>query len=255
MKLKEITKLMEEWAPLHTQEEWDNSGLQVGNLEDEITGVLISLDLTESVLDYAIKEGYNLIINHHPLIFSSLKAVRADNFKEALIIKAIKNNINIYAAHTNLDVAKDGVNDCLNKKLGLNLNKVLEENIDGYGLGKYGEIEETHLKSFARNISDKLGETVIYYGDDEMLVKRVAIVGGSGSSTIESALEKDCQVLVTGDIKHHDYIDALERNLAIVDAGHYATEVIICEEIASYLSKNCVLNIKIFPEKNQRKII
>lgn len=255
MKIKDITDLMEKWAPLYTQEEWDNSGLQVGNLGDEVTGVLISLDLTESVLDYAIKEGCNLIINHHPLIFSKLKSVRADNFKEALIIKAIKNNINIYAAHTNLDVAEGGVNDCLNKKLGLNLDKVLEENIEGYGLGKYGEIQEIKLKNLAEKISERLGEKIIFYGDNDKLVRRVAIVGGSGSSTIDTVIDKGCQVLITGDIKHHDYMDALERNLAIIDAGHYSTEVIICEEIALYLSKNDISDIKIFPEKNQRKII
>lgn len=255
MKLKEITDLMEEWAPLYYQEEWDNSGLQLGDLDDEITGVLVSLDLTAKVIDYAIKEGCNLIINHHPLIFSPIKSLRTDNFKENLIIKAVKNNINVYAAHTNLDVAKGGVNDCLNNKLELNLDGILEENSEDYGLGKYGQIAETSLKKLAENISKKLGENVIYYGDDEMLVSRIALVGGSGSSTIDSAIEKDCQVLITGDIKHHDYMDALERNLAIIDPGHFASEVIICEEIARYLSEKDITNVKVFPEKNQRKIV
>ena len=119
MKIHEITDYLEEIAPLHYQESYDNSGLLVGDFNSKVKGALISLDCTESVIDEAISLGINLVISHHPIIFSSLNKINGRNYVERVIIKAIKNDIAIYAIHTNLDNVFEGVNNKIAEKLGL----------------------------------------------------------------------------------------------------------------------------------------
>ncbi|HEY9082671.1 MAG TPA: Nif3-like dinuclear metal center hexameric protein [Vicingaceae bacterium] len=125
MLLKEITSIIENFAPLSLQESYDNSGLIVGNINDEITAALICLDSTEEIVDEAITKGCNLIIAHHPILFSGIKKLNGNNYIERVIIKAIKNNIAIYASHTNLDNAYDGVSYKIAEKLGLTECKTL----------------------------------------------------------------------------------------------------------------------------------
>jgi dinuclear metal center YbgI/SA1388 family protein len=125
MKVKEITNLIEEFAPITLQEQYDNCGLITGNYETEITGVLIALDCIESVVDEAIKKGLNMIVSHHPIIFSGIKKINGNNYIERVIIKAIKNDIAIYAAHTSLDNIASGVNGFIAQKLGVTIEGVL----------------------------------------------------------------------------------------------------------------------------------
>lgn len=126
MKVKEITDIIEEFAPLAYQESYDNSGLIVGSPDDEVTGVLISLDCIEAVLDEALSLNCNMIVAHHPIVFSGLKKINGKNYIERVIVKAIKNNIAIYAAHTNLDNTYNGVSFKMAEKIGLKNCKVLQ---------------------------------------------------------------------------------------------------------------------------------
>jgi dinuclear metal center YbgI/SA1388 family protein len=126
MKIKEICNFLEEWAPLSNQEDYDNSGLIIGDFQSEIRACLISLDITLEVLDEAISKGCNLIIAHHPLIFKGLKKINGKNYVEKLVIKAIKNDIAIYGIHTNLDNQIGGVNFKIAEKLGLENVKILQ---------------------------------------------------------------------------------------------------------------------------------
>ena len=125
MKLKELCRLLEEWAPLAYQETYDNSGLIVGDPSAELTGVLISLDCIEEVIDEAISKGCNAIVSHHPIVFKGLKSFTGANYVERTVVKAIKNNIALYAIHTNLDNVHTGVNKMLSEKIGLINSKVL----------------------------------------------------------------------------------------------------------------------------------
>ena len=126
MKIKELVQVIEEIAPLSLQESYDNSGLLVGSEDEDVKSALITLDVTEEVLDEAIKDGYGIIISHHPVIFSGIKKLNGKNYVENIVIKAIKNNIALYAVHTNIDNAGNGLNAILGKKLGLNNLKVLK---------------------------------------------------------------------------------------------------------------------------------
>lgn len=125
MKIKEITNAIEEFAPLFLQESYDNAGLLVGNYNEEVSGVLISLDVTEEIIDEAISKACNLIVAHHPVIFGGLKKLTGSNYVERTVIKAIRHNIAIYVAHTNLDNVKAGVNAKICEKLGINNAKIL----------------------------------------------------------------------------------------------------------------------------------
>lgn len=125
IRINEVIKVLENWAPLAYQESYDNCGLLTGNSADEVKGIMICLDTTEAVLDEAIKENCNLIIAHHPILFSGLKKITGRNYVERVIIKAIKNNLAIYALHTNLDNINTGVNRQLCQQLGLENAKIL----------------------------------------------------------------------------------------------------------------------------------
>lgn len=125
MKISEIISLIEEVAPISLQEEYDNAGLQVGDKNNEATGVLLCIDVTEDVIDEAVQKGFNLIISHHPLLFKGLKNITGKNYIERVVIKAIKNDISIYAAHTNLDNAQGGVNFKIAEKLNLEDVRIL----------------------------------------------------------------------------------------------------------------------------------
>ena len=125
MTVKEITKAIEDYAPLHLQESWDNAGMQVGDMDSEVKGILLCTDVREEIVDEAIKRGANMIISHHPLLFRGLKKIVGRSYQERIVAKAIKNDICIYCAHTNLDSALGGVNFKMAEKLGLKNVRVL----------------------------------------------------------------------------------------------------------------------------------
>ena len=140
MKVKDIINIIEEFAPLGIQEKWDNSGLCIGSPEDEVTSVLMGLDCTPELVDEAIACGADMIVTHHPLIFSGLKKISSDDLVGAAVIKAIKAGISIYAAHTNADKVIAGVSGAMAAKLGLENVTILDEDGEGTGLGVVGDL-------------------------------------------------------------------------------------------------------------------
>lgn len=224
MRILDLIEKLDEKYPLNLQEEWDNSGLQIGNPEDELRGVVISLDLEEESVDMAIKEGANLIITHHPYLFSPTKSIDfRDNFYNRLK-RCIKNDIIVYAFHTNLDIAEGGVNDNLAEILGLKNIKSLEIDKDP-GLGRYGEIEKKQAEDFLYEVKEKLkAESITAYGDIKRSISKVALCGGSGSSLIEDAISLSCDIIITGDVKYHEGMDLSNKGIIIGDVGHYASE-------------------------------
>ncbi len=238
-KVLDIIDFMNNWAKLEYQETWDNSGAQI-NLNGETSSVTIALDLTDKVIDMAIKNDSKLIITHHPMFFSGLKSIDENTYIGKIIIKAIKNNISIYSAHTSLDIAENGVNDVLCEVIGLNEIEGLSMADSGYMIGKVGYLEkEKLLKDIYLELSEKLNYSNIrIYGDIKNNIKKIAVCGGSGSSMIDDAIKKDVDLYITGDIKHHDAQYAYENNITLMDISHFNGEKLVLNKVASELSKN-----------------
>lgn len=345
VKVQAICEAIELLAPKYLAEEWDNIGLQVGNLRDEVKGILVALDVTPEILQQAITQNVQMIISHHPLLFRPLKSMRTDTVLGNMIKEAIKNDIAIYAAHTNLDSAREGINHLLAGNLGLQQIEILQvshqeklvkivvfapadyaddirnamaeagagwignyshcsfqskgigtfmpregtnpyigrqgvlekvdewrietivqekqvkqvlaamihahpyeevaydlyalaNNGDSLGLGRLGELSESStVYTLANKVKEILHCPVVrLVGDEERTVKKVAVCGGSGASLIGKAVSAGADVLVTGDVKYHEAQEAAAQGLAIIDAGHFATEQIIVPILADYLT-------------------
>lgn len=261
MKLKEVISKYEKIVPLYLQEEWDNSGLQIGDLEKEISKILISLDTDDDVLKYAKNEKYDLIINHHPLIFSSIKKIVSGNIIDERIAYSIKNDIAIYANHTNFDNYNYGTSFMLGKLLEIENMKVLSPIDDKliYGTGVYGFIDETSIEDFNLKLKEKLSlDNTIFYGNIDDKIKKIAVVGGSGASFIDNCLENDIDLFITGDVKYHDADYAIDNGLNILDIGHYESEKNVMErmkEILGIFTKNTDIEIDIFYRKKKTRQI
>ncbi|MGE5355584.1 MAG: Nif3-like dinuclear metal center hexameric protein [Deltaproteobacteria bacterium] len=246
MIIREITDFLESIAPLNIQEAYDNSGLIIGDPDVEFNGALICLDTTPEVVDECIALDYNLIISHHPVIFKGLKKINNDTYIGRAVIKAIKNNIAVYAIHTNLDNAfKDGVSAKIAYKLGLQnlelLNPVLipSSGEAGYGTGIVAELPEPmHDLTFLSFLKHKLGLKCIKYTNlPGKPVRKIAICGGSCSFLIDKALNAGADVFISSDFKYHEFFDA-ENKMIIADIGHYESEIFTIELIFDKLINN-----------------
>lgn len=229
MILNEIIKVLEKKFPVTNKEEWDNVGLMIGRRQNEIKKIQLSLDVTMETIDNAIKNGVDLIISHHPMIFSGVKKINSDTIIGEKIIKAIENNIAVYSLHTNLDSTKDGLNDYVGKKLNLIDGKIIDEiNENESGIGRvYSLDEKIKFSDFLERIKENfLTNNLRVAGKnlDELLIKKVAIVNGAGSSYWRKAKKMGADLLITGDVKYHEALDAMEEGFCIVDIGHYESE-------------------------------
>ena len=200
----EIKKIFETYYPRDLAYEWDNVGLQIGTLNKEVNKILLSLDLTLEVVDEAIKEKVELIIVHHPLIFSPIKNINTDTYKGMLIEKLIKNEITLYVAHTNFDISNQGMNLILANMLNLKNQKILDYTTETEGLGRIGEIEEMSIKKAIQFVKETFKvEHARFIGDLNANVTKIAISGGSGSSNIYNAKKLKADLYVTGDLSYH----------------------------------------------------
>ena len=242
MKISEVLSFLEEKYPLHYQEDFDNCGVQCGDKEQEITGVLICFEMSDETIDEAIRRNANLVISHHPLILrKGIFKIEPTNRVGRIICKALENRMVLYSMHTNLDSAVGGVNDTFADKLGLQNVQVLStiEGETNVGLGRIGDLPEAlPAKVFLLRLKETLGLQVIrYYGNIDGVVRRVAVLGGGGSSFIGQALAAGADVYVTGDVKYHDFHSA-DRKMLIADIGHFESEHFIKEIIFNELKEN-----------------
>lgn len=242
MKCEAIIKKLEELAPTQYAEQWDNVGLLVGSKKKQVKKILIALDATDSVIEQAVHLGADMLITHHPMIFSGMKRINDEDFIGRRVISLIQNDISYYAMHTNCDVCV--MNDVAAEKIGLIPEDILEvvgENNEGdvLGIGKIGILQkEVTVKQLAEQVKQVFGlKTVRVTGELEQEVKKVAISTGAGKSMSKLALKKGAQVIITGDMDHHSVIDALAQGMQVIDAGHYGTEHFMVEYIEAYLNK------------------
>lgn len=237
MEIRQLIDKLTAKYPLDLQEDWDNSGLQIGSLDRELKGILISLDLEDEGIEFAIKNNCNLIITHHPYLFKDTKSIDfSDSFYKRLE-NVVKNDITVYALHTNLDKAYDGLNDNLCDILRLENTRVLELDKE-IGLGRFGEISSTKACDFAEFVKEKLNANkLVCYGNLDREIRNIAVCGGAGSSLFEDALVRDCDLMITGDVSYHMGMDYGDRGLVIIDPGHFASENHIIYKLEDEINK------------------
>lgn len=241
MKCDEIMEKLEQLSPVSFAEKWDNVGLLVGDREKEISSVMLALDATETVIDQAILAEADMIVTHHPMIFSPMKKITADDFTGRRVMKLIQNEICYYAMHTNFDVM--GMADEAADRLKLEETRVLdvtyEDELSKEGIGRYGRLpQEMSLEECAGFVKEMFDlDSVRVYGAPERPIRMAAIVPGSGADYIGRALEAGADVLITGDIKHHEGLDAVGAGLTILDAGHFGLEKIFIPYMKAFLQR------------------
>lgn len=228
IKVKDIASVIEDFAPKGLQESYDNAGLQVGDPEMSVSAALLCLDVTEDVLQEAIERHCNMIISHHPLLFKGLKEVTGQTATERIVIRAIKENIAIYSAHTNLDSAWEGVSFEIAHILNLSNIRVLEPNSQNpsTGLGVIGDVQPTPKLEFLRKLKDAFKVKCLRYSaqSPQLVVRKAAICGGAGASLIRCAIDGNADVIITGDVKYHDFT-TYGLDIIIADIGHYESEL------------------------------
>lgn len=241
MKIAEIISLLEQAAPLAFQESWDNAGLQVGHVDAEVSDVLLCVDVTEEILDEAIRTGCQLVVSHHPLIFHGLKTLRGDSAVERCVMKAIKHDVAVYSAHTNMDNwLQGGVNARIAGKIGLvHCGPLLPSAAEGQaGSGMIGELPQPEDETaFLQRIKETFRVPCLKM--TRLLgkpVRKVALCGGAGSFLLPEALAQGADVFISADFKYHEFFLA-ENRIVIADIGHYESEQYTKEIFFELISK------------------
>ena len=251
VKVKDILNEIEAVAPLPLQDDFDNAGIQVGDIQSDVTGVLLCLDVTEEVIDEALDLKCNLIISHHPLIFKPLKSITGKTYIERCIQKACKHDLVIYSAHTNLDNAWCGVSFRMAMKLGLQNIQVLrpaqvssihaDSELDimlKAGTGAIGElISPEDEVSFLQTIKTVFHQETLKHSQlCNKKIHTVAVCGGSGAFLLPEAIACEADVFITGEARYNDFYNAENRILLVV-AGHYETEIFTKELFFEIITK------------------
>lgn len=222
--------------------DFDNVGLLVGDACQRVSRVLVALDITSQVIDEAEETGAQLIVSHHPVIFHKLSGVTWDDPVGRLVMRLVRGEISAICMHTNLDVARGGVNDALADALGLQSCTLLaSEGVDGgveYGIGRVGELPRAEsVRAFLMRVREALGANGLRYVPAERDVKRVAVGGGACGSYLEAACAAGCDAFVTADVKHDRFLTARDLGITLIDAGHFSTENPVCAVLRDDLAQ------------------
>ena len=240
MKLREIMTALERLAPLRLQDEWDNSGLQVGFPDTEIRRVLVCLDITETVVEEAVARKCNLIVSHHPLLFKALRQVSDATYQQRCVVRALSAGVSIYSAHTSLDNAPGGVNHKIAERLGLQNLRWLSprEDADG-GAGLVGELPQPEADvEFLARLKQLFGVQCLRHsapGGRE--IRRVALCGGAGAFLLGDAIRAGADCFLSGEFHYHDYFE--NGGVLLAELGHYQSEQFTQDLLLEYLSANC----------------
>ena len=277
MTIEELLGILDELAPRTEQLGWDNSGLLIGHRDREVRKIYLAVDATEEVIRHAREFGADVLLTHHPLIFTKLSRVSDEDFVGRRVLELAEAGIALIAMHTNFDI--HGMREAIDTKLGLHATGMVGDDAgpgdasvgsagacgtltgstgtcdasvgsagacgvevldDEDRIGSIAELRKAvRLDDYAKFVRDAFGlEGVRVFGDGTTSIRRVAVCGGSGKSEIETAIRKGADLLVTGDIDHHSGLDALEQGLCIIDAGHYGLEHVFMDYMRAYLKEN-----------------
>jgi len=216
--VQQVYDFINERAPFETQLAFDNSGLLVGHPDNEVTGVHFALDVTNHVIDEAIANGANLIVTHHPMMFSAIKRLVETGHEARLLCRLIRAGISLISAHTNLDQAPGGCNDVLAQTIGLT-------DIEGEGFVRVGALPHPMTAvELAAHIGEKLGDVVRVMGDPAAAITKVGMCSGSGADEWPAAAAMGAQAFLTGEVKHHIALEAADAGVVMLEAGHHVTE-------------------------------
>lgn len=242
MKVNEIVSYLYSLAPAYMKEDWDNVGLICGREDAEVTKILVALDASTAVLQEAMEKNCQMVVSHHPMIFSGVKQVNLSSVTGKHILFAIENGIACVNMHTNLDCVSEGVNDILAAELGLrNVSlaapKGKDENGNDYGYVRVGEVDGQSVEVFAKHVKEKLNCRGLRYADGGKSVQKVAVGGGACGDEIAVVLAAGCDTFVTADLKYHQFSEAADLGLNLIDAGHFQTEVPVCTYLREKLAE------------------
>ncbi len=235
MTVRELYEMLSDRIPEDLREEWDNDGIMC--CADDLASVnrvLVTLDVTEEIVDYAIDNGFDLIVSHHPLVFKPISAIDPENHIARKLIKLIKAGVSVISFHTRADKVRGGVNDCLARILGLIDVEVFGDDC----LGRIGHLErETSLEEFAERVKSALGIEKVIVSDAYSPVYSVALVGGDGKGYIGEAIENGADTYLSGRIGYNTMEEAAEMGINLIEAGHYATEFPVTKFFSNLLLK------------------
>lgn len=236
--LGELTEILDSKLQIGLAESWDNVGLLVGDKKKEVNNILLSLELSYDVLLMAEKNQVDLIITHHPAIFSGLKKIVDDNSRN-LIFQLIQKNIALYSAHTNFDSIEGGLNDYVVNLLdGENISIVKNEN-EEHGICRIFDTPTIKIVDYIEKVKNSLEISDLrFVGNIKQEISKVAVVTGSGSEYIELAVENGAQLIITGDMKYHYALELKEKGYNVIDAGHFETEKVFPEAIYKFIQNN-----------------
>lgn len=231
--VSEIEQALFELAPRECAQDWDNVGFLVGRRDREVRKVLVAMDITEDVIDEAVRWGADLIVTHHPVIFHGQKSVTDRDVTGNRVLRLLEGGLSAICMHTNLDCAEGGVNDILAQILGVQN----PERFTNEGVGRCGWLAgPMALPEFVRLVSRALGCNGVRYADAGKPVHRVAVGGGACGEFEDAAIYAGCDTFVTSDLSYHQFVDARAKGINLIDAGHFPTENLICGEVAGYLA-------------------
>ena len=244
--VKDIYDFIDRIAPFSNQCEWDNSGLLVGESGKEVKKIAFVLDITVEAINKAVETGADLIISHHPVIFKATKNF-TDNNPAFLLAK---NGISAICAHTSLDCAAGGVNDVLASALGFEnaFSLPVEGEASMVRVAEY----ETDSDALAKLVCDKL-KTGVRIADSGKAIKKVAVCGGAGGDFIEAVADSGCDAYITGDVSHHEFLDALALGLTVIAAGHFETENPVVAVLLEEIKRNFEVETEIIPQNSPVK--
>lgn len=248
MTVEQLARILDNEIPLELSESWDNDGrMVIPDPEAEVTRVLCALDCTSVAIELAVKNGCNVIVTHHPLIFKPLGSVVPDDSVGKRVIECIKRGIAILSYHTRLDSMQGGVNDVLAKYLGLkNTSAFLP-------YGRIGDVEEQAFSDFAKKTAESLGLDASSLGlvKAKESVRRVAVISGCGKDEIKEVISAGADTFVTGEVMHNHMIDCKELGLNLICGTHYATERIIVPILADIIGKHVPCDIYQFTKESE----
>ena len=239
--VKDFMKLIESHAPVSYREDYDNVGLMVGDSKAQIKGILFSMDTTLEVIEEAKENDVNLIVSHHPMLFMKPKTITTKTLQGRKIIELIRSEINVYAAHTNLDSVKDGMNDTIVKMFDYLDFDIIEQcpfDVES-GIGRIVYLRRSvKLSDFINKTKKVLGvETLRYSGKLDQPIRRVAIINGSGQSYFKKAISEGADCILTGDTTYHNVQELEEMGIAVVDPGHYYSEKLVYYNVMERMAK------------------
>lgn len=228
--VRQLYEHLDSRIPLSLRCEWDNDGLMCcPDSERQVEKILLALDVTDSTVDAAICGGYDLILTHHPLIFSPIKSLSDQTPSGRRLIRLLQSGISVLSFHTRLDAVKGGVNDVLAERLGL--FDVRPFGLPGEEIGRIGTVSPIPFSEFAERVKTALGVPVLEVVHSGRTVERIALVGGAGKDYLPAAIESGADTYLTGEMGHHSDLDAADAGINLILAGHYYTEFPVLERL------------------------